>query len=795
MPLPTLDFNSVAFIGRSDRVQALNDAYNRVRQHHQSHIVFVQGPSGIGKSFLVQSWFHDDTNALNNNCDTAVFCNAKFSMQQLPYEAIVRLILQFSQRANEKRFIQLARERLAADEIVVLLKALSCPRLRQLLLIQKEHTTTTTISLSEDFSLSSDETGSDHLEASSFERFSYAIRTLMSCICDSVDANLSPCILFLDDVQWADQNSLDLLKAICADGQVRGVLFILAARSDNSVVDDDLPFATSLKKQLKTVGRELTRIQLEALSLDEVNELVTKLLELPPCTTLPLAQIVYQKTGGNAYFATQYLAHLERRNLLRYSLVEYRWTWDSDNVLRSTDLAENVAALLLERFDALDAKTKGVLRLASYLGASFETYDTCFIIQAISSYSSYDFLTICSSTLSDIISDSVLSLTTAALEDACAKGFLDSLGNDRFKFSHDSIMRAVSSQSGLEEGCFLSVEGASLRVGVAIMHLFRSDPKNDMALFAATQALNQGSDELQDCESKLILARLNAEAAERATRKSAFIPAATYLSHGIELLCRLKEHPWEVQYDLTLRLYQLSATVELVCGRHDRCKQLAETVAIKCGCIDQRAQAYIVIADSLRAQAKVGESSDILRGALAEQGEHFPKRLGAMSLIMSARKVKKLQSMSNDDILSLPKLPKRSFTKIKLLHMFYISSYTQGQDNLLILIARRMISCSVELGHCRYSPLSFVAYAISLVNDGDFKNGLRYAELGRLLLAKSRSKESVAITTFFLATFLDHLKKPCIRACQVCLPLTKSAGSKEILKMHLPAPLQTWRCD
>ena len=59
--------------------------------------------------------------------------------------------------------------------------------------------------------------------------FQYAIRLLLKIICTNLKFGL---VLFLDDLQWSDIATLDLLKSICLDGDIPRLLLVGAYRSD-----------------------------------------------------------------------------------------------------------------------------------------------------------------------------------------------------------------------------------------------------------------------------------------------------------------------------------------------------------------------------------------------------------------------------------------------------------------------------------------------------------------------------------------------------------------------------------
>ena len=71
----------------------------------------------------------------------------------------------------------------------------------------------------------------------------------------------------------------------------------------------------------------------------------------------PLAQLVYEKTAGNPFFAIQFLAALAEEGLLVFDRDAARWTWDLGRI-RAKGYADNVADLMLGKLRRLPATTQ-----------------------------------------------------------------------------------------------------------------------------------------------------------------------------------------------------------------------------------------------------------------------------------------------------------------------------------------------------------------------------------------------------------------------------------------------------
>src|SRR5713226_5171836 len=112
-----------------------------------------------------------------------------------------------------------------------------------------------------------------------------------------------PLALFLDDLQWLDTATLDLLEHLITHSEVRNLLVVGAYR-DNEVGPAH-PLLRTLEAIRKTDAR-MHDIVLAPLGLDDVGRLIADALHCDLERARPLTQLVQEKTGGNPFFAIQF---------------------------------------------------------------------------------------------------------------------------------------------------------------------------------------------------------------------------------------------------------------------------------------------------------------------------------------------------------------------------------------------------------------------------------------------------------------------------------------------------------
>ena len=132
-----------------------------------------------------------------------------------------------------------------------------------------------------------------------------------------------PLALFLDDLQWLDAATLDLLEDLSTQADVRHLLLIGAYR------DNEIDASHQLTRKLMEIrrgGGTVREIVLTPLSREDMELLLADSLHCEAEHAAPLAQLVHEKTGGNPFFAIQFLSALGEEDLLTFDCSQKRWS-------------------------------------------------------------------------------------------------------------------------------------------------------------------------------------------------------------------------------------------------------------------------------------------------------------------------------------------------------------------------------------------------------------------------------------------------------------------------------------
>ncbi len=358
-----------------------------------------------------------------------------------------------------------------------------------------------------------------------------------------------PLALFLDDLQWLDAATLDLIEHLATHSEVRHLLLVGAYR-DNEVGSAH-PLSRTLEAIRKADGK-VREIVLEPLGLDDVGRLTANALRCEVERARSLAQLVHGKTGGNPFFAIQFLTELAEEGLLSFDASAPAWQWDVERI-RAKNYAGNVVDLMAGKLRRLSAPTQEALKQFACLGNAAEG----FILILVHGETMH-----------------------AALREAVHAGLVFQQERS-YKFLHDRIQQAAYSLIPDEHSADIH-----LHIGRVLLVSMTADQLAEH-LFDVANQLNRGAARLIDHDEKLHVAEIDLRAGRKAKAAVAYASAHAYFSAGMALL---DEGDWASRYDLTFSLWLECAECALLTGNFDKAEQLiAELLPRALGKVDEAA--------------------------------------------------------------------------------------------------------------------------------------------------------------------------------------------------------------
>src|SRR5262245_8626924 len=276
--------------GREHEVDTLVASFTRIVTSSEPELVLVSGYSGIGKSSVV-SELHKVLVP-----PRGIFASGKFDQykRNIPYSTLVQAFQGLVRTLLGKRDAELASWRSALLEALDPNAGLMTDLIPELKLII-----------------------GDPPPVPEFEpqqaqrRFLLVFRRFIGVFARAEH----PLALFLDDLQWLDAATLDLLEDLLTGGELRHLMLVGAYR-DNEV-DASHPLTAKLQA-IRIAGVKIDEITLAPLGRAHVRQLVAEALHSEPERIEPLAQLVHDKTAGNPFFVIQFLHALVDEDLLAF---------------------------------------------------------------------------------------------------------------------------------------------------------------------------------------------------------------------------------------------------------------------------------------------------------------------------------------------------------------------------------------------------------------------------------------------------------------------------------------------
>jgi PAS domain S-box-containing protein len=356
-----------------------------------------------------------------------------------------------------------------------------------------------------------------------------------------------PLVVSIDDWQWADLASLELLKVLLSSEKMTHLLLIGAYR-DNEV-DQTHPFMMTLH-DLTTARAVVHTIELGNLQPADVHQLIHESLSGSPADSQALTELVYEKTQGNAFFMRQFLQNLDEEDWLQFDFSTRRWTWDIAQ-LKAQRITDNVVDLMAGKLRKLSPETANLLQLAACIGNEFD-------LQTLA-----------------LIGQTGVSTALELLSEVLSEGFVIPLDNyyklsetaaqAHFRFLHDRVQQAAYAQISAPERQNVHLEiGRLLLANTLAAEL-------EQRVFDIVQHYNQAGPRITDHTERLRVAELNMHAADLAYRAAAFRSAQVYLETALALM---PADAWTSRYDAMLRLHSHLATTLSLTGDFEQLERV-----------------------------------------------------------------------------------------------------------------------------------------------------------------------------------------------------------------------------
>lgn len=530
---------------------------------------------------------------------------------------------------------------------------------------------------------------------------SYIFADFMRILCRTIGR---PLILFLDDLQWADITSLDLLEPFLSTLAVDNFLFIGGFRSNEVMADH--PLSKQIELLLNGSIRErFSQMEVSNLSLEDVTEFVAETLQLKEESVGQLAEAIFCRTLGNIFFCRQAIEELVRKNAIYYDVMTFRWEFNLSGVDLNLLLRGNVVEMIQSKLMSLPPSIQKVLTVASYIRNIIEE---TVLLECLGAHG----VDMSRSQLDD------------ALNVATTKGLLlKSCRSNRYKFSHDKVKEAAyTSVSRSEKRHRLK----SIIASVLFRRCAMEQPDQEWMVFVAAEYFGSIPKSLVK-EDSVQLAKLFLRVAELSASKGSFEKASWYLNRGVDFL-RLNESMWKDHYNVCVSLFNQLIMIEFARGDMDGTKAAIDEViwnghSLKDTCVAYHTKVAMTVKSNSRNYIMGANESIKL---LEAHGQYIPTNPSKIEILVEhTQMMLALRGRRISDMAKLPLAEDDSLMKLmfQLCHLLSLAH----NHSLNRFVTMRAIRLSLEKGITKYMSEILMTYTIPLRIAGKLNLAYSYA--------------------------------------------------------------------
>jgi predicted ATPase/signal transduction histidine kinase/CheY-like chemotaxis protein/tRNA A-37 threonylcarbamoyl transferase component Bud32 len=543
-----------------------------------------------------------------------------------------------------------------------------------------------------------------------------------------------PLIVFLDDLQWADPETLKLLELVITDTETYRLLVIGAYR-DDQVKTSDHPLAIALKK-IQRQNVNIEEIHLSPLSLDSMTHFIADSFHCDQYSAKPLAEIVQQKTHGNPYFIKQFLTNCYHQQLIYFDRDSLSWQWELPAIAQ-IDMTENVVNFLANKLVTFPNTTQNLLQVAACIGRTFDISTLATLLGSTPSTVLAD--------LSPAIEENYIGL----VNDQDSLGELserEAIGKYCFQFQHQKLQTIAEFITDSQVRSLTKLELGRL--------LLKQKNKNNQNILVLVNYYNRGISQISDRAEKINLAELNLLAAQYTKKQAQTRSSLNYLQIARKLL---NNHSWQTHHSLSRTIYLESIEAYYLQHKLAEAENLARVVLHHAKQTSDYASFYAI-------KIKIHMARHHMKLAL-ETGKYVLKKILGVSFVQDLSSPLIIAELEN---LPAIKDPNKQ-AAMKILMLLYVP-VMQISPELLLSLIQTMIHLCRQYGNCSEAAFGYVLYGVILCeNMIDIEFGYQLGQLALKILDQFPNEQishlvvrlfnaKIKILKFPVKSFIDRLK-------------------------------------
>ncbi len=710
--------------GRNKERQLIIDAWNSVKFKSVKQVVSLSGEPGVGKTGLIHNIFFErfnhEENAIWGKFDQAMH-NTPYSVFITAFQTLIDRILGKNQKEFDIWKNTLKRVLGSNGQLVINIY----PDLEKIIGPQPPVASLSPIAEK--------------------NRFDYVFKKFIGAFSNKN----APLILFIDDLQWADSASMEVIRSICLEEVICPLLLITAFR------EKEMPSShgwNDLIKQMAENNVSRLHFHLSPLAPAQVSEIICKTLNITSDCAEELSETTLLKTRGNPQFIKDFLNFIYHKKLIWYDAAAATWKWNL-NSIKMARISDSAAGIIKQHIRTLGGESQRLLKLAACLGNRF-SLKTLIIGSGKDARQVQDLV-------EPLVREGIINLyKTVEDKDSNTKQKKNIYTEQiLYSFSHDIIQ-----QEALHLFDQFQLEKKQWQIGNRFLVYFNKKiPREYKSV--TTDLLNAGSTQCRYEEEKLALARLNNECGKSALENIAYQAAYDYFHKGISLVQSSisnvnKSIVWGIDFSLSLSLYEGCAHAVFLLSRFDELDDLFRLMDENIADMIQKTFFYELKIGALFARNRMEEAIDLTLDFSSSLGIHFPQKTRKFHVIAAFLKTRILLfNKKADDLERLPLMTDPAkLAALRVINSAILAFHTVRPD-LMALIVFKSIQLSVRYGITETCVFGYAGYGLTLCGRFNrIEEGISFGRLALRLVEKHRLKSIEARTNSVFQNFIIHWK-------------------------------------
>ncbi|MBF2063617.1 MAG: AAA family ATPase [Calothrix sp. C42_A2020_038] len=553
-----------------------------------------------------------------------------------------------------------------------------------------------------------------------------------------------PLVIFLDDLQWADLASLNLMQLLITEPEF-GHLLMIGAYRDSEVCATH-PLTLSVNSIIQ-IGIKVNRIILKSLTQTSLNQLIADTLKCTISVAKPLTKLIFKKTQGNPFFSTQFLKVLHQENFIYFDYQARYWQCDIVRVQEAA-LTDDVVDFMANQLKKLPESTQNILKLAACIGNQFDL-NTLGIIAKKS-------LTEITTELWSALQEGLILAQSQIYKFYVGEVVTNIEINDQiinYQFLHDRVQQAAYLLIPDEEK-----PATHLKIGQLLLES-TSQTELEEKIFDVVNQFTLGIDLVTDRQQQTNLAELCLIAGRRAKKSTAYATAVEYYKTARNLLAN---HDWKEAYHLLLSVYTEAIESAYLNTDFEQMEELGEITLQHTQNILDKVPIYETKIQACVAQNQLRLGIDTALIILNELGIDLPANPTLEEVSKTLEDTHAILAETAPlELINLPLMTDNwAKASMRILSSMFGAAYN-GCPLLLPLTICQQINLSWQYGNTELSAFAYASYGLIICAfTGAVERSYEFGQLGLALMEKLNAQQLRAKIEAVFNNCIRHWQDP-----------------------------------